>query len=96
MGKCGAIEGYARRTKFKIASYTSKRHAVQLLVNRGDDLFIDEMTQHVFHLTKNYRVEDEKFRALLSNLQTGEVTENDAKNLISLHFFHYSKEKKED
>ena len=80
MEKCGAIERYARKTKFKIASSASKGPAVQLLVNRGDNLFIDEMIQHVFHLTQNYRVEDEKFRALLSNLRTGEVTENNTKS----------------
>ena len=52
------------------------------------------MTQHVFHLTKNYRVKDEKFRALLDNLRTGEITENEAKNLMNLSFFHYSQDKK--
>ena len=93
--KCGAIEGFARRTKFKIAKSTSKDPAVQLLEKRGDDILIDDMTQHVFHLTKNYRVKDEKFRALLDNLRTGEITENEAKNLMNLSFFHYSPDKKD-
>jgi hypothetical protein len=86
---------YTRRTKLKIASLTSKSPAVQLLKKRGDNIFIHEMTQHVFHLTKNYRVKDEKFRALLGNLQTGEVTENNTRSLMILHFLNYSKEKKD-
>ena len=45
MEKCGAIEGFARRTKFKIESSMSKGPAVQLLENRGDVIFIDDMTQ---------------------------------------------------
>ena len=61
----------------------------------GDGIFIDDMTQHIFHLTKNYRVKDEKFRALLDNLQTGEITKNEARNLMSLHIFHYSPDKKD-
>jgi len=93
--KCGAIKGFARKTKFKIASLMNKRLAVQLLEKRGDDIFMDEMTQHVFYLTKNYQVKDKKFRALLNNLQTGEVTENDARKLMILHFFNYLKEKKD-
>ena len=95
MEKCGGIEGFARRTKFKIASLTSKGPAVQLLEKRGGDIFIDDMTQHVFHLRKNYRVKDEKFSALLDDLRTGEITKNEARNLMSLHFFHYSKDKKD-
>ena len=78
--KCGAIEGFARRTKFKIASLTSKGPAVQLLEKRGGNIFIDDMSQHVFHLTKNYQVKDEKFRALLDNLRTGEITKGEARN----------------
>ena len=62
--KCGAIKGFARKTKFKIASLMNKRLAVKLLEKRGENIFIDEMTQHVFYLTKNHRVKDEKFRAL--------------------------------
>ena len=65
-----------------------------MLEKRGEYIFIDNMTQHVFHLTKNYRVKDKKFRALLDNLQTGEITENEARNLMSLHIFHDSPDKK--
>ena len=88
------IEWYTRRTKFKIASLMGNSPEVQLLVNRGNDLFIDDMTQYVFHLMKNYRVKNEKFRALLKKIWTGEVIKNDARNLMSLHFFNYSREEK--
>ena len=30
----------------------------------------------------------------MDNLQTGEVTKNDTKNLMSLHFFYHAEEKK--
>ena len=46
--KCGATEGFGMRTKFKSASLTSKGPAVQLLKKRGDDIFIDNMTDTSF------------------------------------------------
>ena len=61
--KYGVIEGYTRRMKFKIENSMSKTLVVQLLVNKGGELFMNHMTQHIFHLPKNYRVKDEKFRA---------------------------------
>ena len=64
-------------------------------MNRGDDLFIDEMAQHVFYLMKNFRVKDEKFREYLGNLQTGEVTESDTENLTNLYFLNHTKDKKD-
>ena len=50
--KCGSTEGYTMRTMFKILGPTSKTSVVQLLVNKKAKLFIDDMTQHVFRLTK--------------------------------------------
>ena len=87
------ITNYFWWTKFKISSLVSKGPAEQLLVNRGGNLSIDEMTQHVFPLMKNYQVKDEKFQKLLSNLQTGKVTKSDAKNPMNLYFFNHTKDK---
>ena len=43
----------------------SSRLQAQLLKKRGYDIFINGMNQRVFHLMKNYRIKNEKFRALL-------------------------------
>ncbi len=43
------------------------------------------MTESVFFLNKNYRVESEEFRDLLARLQVGESTADDAKRITDLH-----------
>ena len=52
-------------------------------------MFIEDMTQNVFLLNRNYRVKDEECKAILSRLRTGDSTDKDADRLMGLHFFNH-------
>ena len=52
-------------------------------------MFIEDMTQNIFLLNRNYRVKDKECKAILSRLRTGDSTNEDADRLMGLHFFNH-------
>lgn len=91
----GAIQGYAKITGRKEEANTMKESAQQLLESEGDRLFIEDMVDDVFMLTKNFRVTDEEFKGILDRLRVGECDEDDAERLMKCNLFHYTPEQKE-
>lgn len=87
----GAIAAYNKKVNGNI----TKRHALkkndQLSVNHGNHLFIKNLTDTVFILTGNKRVNEgeEEFRNLLSRLRIGEPNEDDITRLCNLHIAYY-------
>lgn len=85
--KDGAIHGYAKRNSgmFQIEHASNQSKNANLLRYCGDLLFAETMTQEVYCLTKNYRVKDKKFKAILRRLRIGKPTNKDAKWIMNLH-----------
>jgi len=52
-------------------------------------MFIEDMTQNVFLLNRNYRVKDEECKEILSRLRTGDSIDEDADRLMGLHLFYH-------
>ena len=90
----GAINGYYKMCHGADEHVTDKMTDAQLFVHRGNWLFTEIMTDQVFFLTKNYRVQCEKFKALLERVRVGSATENDAVNMMKLHHTFYKMDKK--
>ena len=61
----------------------------QLFAYHGDWLFTEIMTDRVYFLTKNYRVQCKKFKALLERVRKSRATQEDAKKLMKLHHAFY-------
>ena len=61
----------------------------QLFAYRGDWLFTEIMTDKVYFLTKNYRVQCEEFKALLERVRKTRATQDDAAKLMKLHYVFY-------
>ena len=87
--KNGAINGYDKRCCGTEQHVTDKMTAAQLFAYRGDWLFTEIMTDRVYFLTKNYRVQCEKFKALLERVRKNLTTQDDAVKLMKLHHAFY-------
>lgn len=93
VNKDGAIHGYAKRLGRSVNYRTEKMTASQYFSYRGDWLFTEVMTEQVYLLTKNYRVQDEKFKELLEHVRVGEPTKEDAEHIMKLHSVFYRADK---
>ena len=92
----GAIEGYNNRIHNSALRTTYKPGSEQLLHRQGDDLFIDDLTENVFTLTKNFRTQnDPVFGKILERLRVGKPTEADADRLMR-QFLPYQDDDKRD
>ena len=87
----GAVEGFAKESSLYGQKPEKKPRDQQLLVNRGHDIFIHDLTQKVFHLRKNYRSKDDpEFKQILDNLRPGYPTKNDADRLMLQSLAHHA------
>ncbi|KAL7525051.1 hypothetical protein ACHAWF_001199, partial [Thalassiosira exigua] len=90
----GAITGYARRLNLWNDKPTKKKPKQQLQIDRGTDLFINGLTEEVFHLTENYRsIKDPIYADILARLRKGDSTKEDGERLIRQR---WDKQKKRD
>jgi len=87
--KNGAINGYDKRCCGAEQHVTDKMTPAQLFAYRGDWLFTEIMTDKVYFLTKNYRVQCEEFKALLERVRKTQATQDDAAKLMKLHNVFY-------
>ena len=87
--KNGAINGYDKRCCGAKQHVTDKMTPAQLFAYRGDWFFTDIMTDKVYFLTKNYRVQCEEFKALLERVRKTRATQDDAAKLMKLHYVFY-------
>ena len=87
--KNGAINGYDKRCCGSEQHVTDKMTPAQLFAYRGDWLFTEIMTDKVYFLTKNYRVQCEEFKALLERVRKTRATQDDAAKLMKLHYVFY-------
>ena len=85
----GAIQGYHKMTDSTQSYVCSKNSPSQLFTYQGTRLFVETMTENVFILSKNYRVENEEFRGILERLRVGHPTAGDAKKIMRLHLSNY-------
>ena len=75
----GAINGYAKRLGLWDQNESKKPPQQQLLINIGNELFINDLTQDIFNLTINYRSRaDPEYAEILKHLRTGNATKEDA------------------
>ena len=61
----------------------------QLFAYHGDWLFTEVITDRVYSLTKNFRVQCEKFKSLLERVRKNRTTEEDAEKSMKLHYGFY-------
>jgi predicted nucleic-acid-binding protein/DNA replication protein DnaC len=87
--KNGAINGYDKRCCGAEQHVTDKMTPAQLFAYHGDWLFTEVMTDRVYFLTKNYRVQCEEFKALLERVRKSRPTQDDADKLMKLHHVFY-------
>jgi len=87
----GAIAAYNKKLNGNIVKRNAMKKNDQLSVNHGNHLFVENLTDSVFILTGNKRVNEgeEEFRNLLTRLRIGEPDENDITRLCNLHIAHY-------
>ena len=85
----GAISGYAKRVLESEQYVTDKMTRAQLFRYRGDWLFTEIMTDQVFALTKNYRVQCKEFMELLERVRKGRANSDDADKMMKLHQVFY-------
>ena len=90
----GAIQGYAKKLEGVEKHIKDKMSPDQLLKYHGSYLFTEVMTEHVFFLTKNYRVKCKRFKKLLHRVRLGQPTEADALNIMKLHLAYYESDQK--
>jgi len=90
----GAIQGYAKRQEGAEQHITNKMSPDQLLKYHGSYLFTEVMTEHVFFLTKNYRVKCKRFKKLLHRVRLGQPTQADALNIMKMHLTYYESDQK--
>ncbi len=89
----GAISGYAKRVLGAEQHVTNKMTQAQLFRYRGDWLFTEIMTDQVFFLTKNYRVQCAQFKAILERVRKGNANQTDADKIMKLHQVFYQADK---
>ena len=87
--KNGAINGYYKRCCGAEQHVTDKMTEAQLFAYRGDWLFAEIMTDQVFFLTKNFRVQCNRFNKLLERVRVGRTTKEDADKMMKLHHVFY-------
>ena len=81
----GAISGYSKLSNIWEENETRKAPSQQLQINAGNALFIENLTQDVFHLTKNYRSRnDPEYAKILKSLRVGKTSREDAARLMKL------------
>ena len=86
----GAIKGYAKQQGLWDQTETKKPPQQQLLINIGNELFINDLTQDVFNLTTNYRSRaDPQYAGILERLRIGESTDKDADRLMKQGLHHH-------
>ncbi|KAL7554827.1 hypothetical protein ACHAWF_018360 [Thalassiosira exigua] len=79
----GAIFGYAKTQNLWEGNQSKKSPQQQLQISHGHELFINDLTQDVFHLTKNYRSRaDPEYADILHRLRTGTSTDKDGERLM--------------
>ena len=79
----GAIKGYAKRQGLWDVNESKKSPQQQLLINIGNELYINDLTQDVFNLTTNYRSQaDPDYAKILARLRIGRSTDKDARWLM--------------
>ncbi len=71
----------------------NKMSSSQLLAYKGGILFTEVMTENVYFLTKNYRVDCKKFKDILSRVRVGRPNLGDAKRIMDLNMHHYASDK---
>ena len=86
----GAIKGYAKRQGLWDVNESKKSPQQQLLINIGNELFINDLTQDVFNLTTNYRSRaDPEYAEILARLRIGRSTDKDAERLMRQGLHHH-------
>ena len=86
----GAINGYAKSQGLWEQKESKKTPDQQLLINIGNELFINDLTQDVFSLTMNYRSRaDPEWAKILDRLRVGCSTEKDAERLLKQYMNHH-------
>ena len=83
------LQGYFKMSTTGPLAPTNKLSDMQLLCQWGSYLSTHVMTELVFFLNKNYRVNTEQFRDLLGRLRTEESIPDDAKKITNLHLAYY-------
>lgn len=89
----GAVSGFARR-KFMTDDELKETREFkdgQLMCHHGENLFLDHMTDNVFHLTKNMRVSEnlKRFKGLLQRVRIGKPSEEDVQTLKNLRLVEH-------
>lgn len=86
----GVIEGYGHRLGIRLPGSTKKSGNEQILEEMGHELFISDLTQHVFNLTENYRtINDPEFGSILERLRIGTSTDDDVSTLMKRSLGHF-------
>ncbi len=87
--KEGAIQGYAKQQEGSGKYIIDKIILKQLLVCQGTYLVSEMMTECVFFLSKNYRVQCKKFREFLHHVRLGKPTKQETENILKLHMTYH-------
>ena len=70
----GAIDGYAKTNGLWEHKESKKEPEQQILIERGNHLFINDLTRDVFNLTTNYQSRaDPEYAKILERLRVGKV-----------------------
>ena len=86
----GAIVGYSHRNDIWDQNDSKNSPELQILIDAGNKLFIDDLTRDVFHLTVNYRSrEDPNYAQILARLRTGINCESDGERFMRQCMFHH-------
>ena len=79
-----SIEGYAKCNATSKHRMLKKSPASQPLEHRGQRLLIEDITQNVFVLEKNYHVKDERFQGILERLRVCKASTEQGQLLVNL------------
>ena len=85
VNKDGAIHGYVKRMGEATYHRTNKMTRGQYFSYRRDWLFAEVMTQRVYYLTTNYRVNDKRFKKVLERVRRGYPSKEDKHHIVKLH-----------
>lgn len=89
----GAISGFSKNRKWKNTdkiSNSTKTPEEQRLIDRGHDLFINDLTQHVFHLKNNHRSKDDpELVKILANLRIADLDDAGGDRLMDQMIEHH-------
>ena len=88
----GAIQGYAKRQRLWESKPSRKSAHQQLQIDHGHELFINDLTQDVFHLTQNYRTRaDPQYAKMLERLRVGRSEDADGQRFMR-QFWHWQRD----